>query len=122
MQTKDRQRLQAYKRRVRLAAAKEWRKRNNQLPVAHEIALEIIYFFEGVAPDVDNIVKPIQDALIGLIYLDDQQVTDGVQRKRNIDMPLRVRYMSMALARRFAVGEDFVYVKVTKKRDLTRFQ
>ncbi len=122
LQTKDRQKLQAYKRRVRRAALKEWRKRRNRAPAAHSVAIEIIYFYEGIAPDVDNIVKPIQDALIGIAYVDDQQVTDGVQRKRHIDRPLRVRYMPMAMARRFVIGEDFVYVKMTRKRDLTRFE
>ncbi|MCY7322951.1 MAG: RusA family crossover junction endodeoxyribonuclease [Phormidesmis sp. CAN_BIN36] len=29
-----------------------------------------------MALDVDNIVKPIQDAIIGLAYVDDDQVTD----------------------------------------------
>jgi Holliday junction resolvase RusA-like endonuclease len=34
-----------------------------------------VYIYEGTAADVDNIIKPIQDALKGLAYEDDEQVT-----------------------------------------------
>ena len=88
--------------------------------MTHAVAIEIIYFFDGPPPDVDNIVKPIQDALIGLVYRDDSQVTDAVGRKRDINRPFRVRRMSAVLARGFVIGEDFLYVKITRKRDLTR--
>ncbi|WP_253274351.1 hypothetical protein [Myxosarcina sp. GI1] len=30
--------------------------------------LQVTYFYDSVAMDVDNIVKPIQDAIIGLAY------------------------------------------------------
>ena len=33
--------------------------------------------------DVDNIPKPILDALSGLVYADDRQITDLVCRKRD---------------------------------------
>jgi hypothetical protein len=33
--------------------------------------LQITYFYDSVLINVDNIVKPIQDALIGLVYVDD---------------------------------------------------
>ena len=36
-------------------------------------------------------VKPIQDALIGLVYEDDRLITDTVVRKTSIDAPIRVR-------------------------------
>jgi Holliday junction resolvase RusA-like endonuclease len=35
--------------------------------------------------DIDNIPKPISDALQGLVYLDDEQVTDVLCRKRNLN-------------------------------------
>ena len=40
--------------------------------------------------DIDNLPKPISDALKGLVYLDDEQVTDIVCRKRNLNRELRV--------------------------------
>jgi Holliday junction resolvase RusA-like endonuclease len=55
------------------------------LPTTNSVAIEIINFYEGRAPDADNIAKPIQDALNGLIYADDAQVIDVSSRKRNIN-------------------------------------
>ena len=40
---------------------------------------------ESVRIDNDNMVKPIQDALIGLIYPDDRWITDTIVRKTSID-------------------------------------
>lgn len=56
---------------------------------AHTVAIErvmlqITYFYSDDKLDVDNIVKPIQDALNGLAYVDDGQITDLIVRKRNL--------------------------------------
>lgn len=40
--------------------------------------------------DIDNLPKPILDALKGLVYLDDEQVTDIVCHKRDLNRALRV--------------------------------
>lgn len=90
------------------------------LPVTHEVSVEVIYFYDTTSPDVDNMVKPIQDALLGLIYEDDRQVVHASGRKRNINKPLRIRGISAVMARGFVSGDDFVYVKVTREKDLTR--
>ena len=120
LQARNRQRLQAWKRFVRKVAAIQWRKLGRFAPVTHGVAIEIIYFFDTTAPDVDNIIKPIQDALVGLVYVDDRQVTDAISRKRNINSSFRVRGMSRYIADGFVKGDDFVYVKVTRQRNLTR--
>lgn len=51
----------------------------------------ITYFFTNNAPDVDNVPKPILDALKELVYADDSQVSDLFSRKRNIYHVLRVQ-------------------------------
>jgi Holliday junction resolvase RusA-like endonuclease len=38
-----------------------------------------IYLYDEVVLDADNIIKPIQDALIGLAFLDDALVTDIIK-------------------------------------------
>jgi crossover junction endodeoxyribonuclease RusA len=43
--------------------------------------------------DIDNLPKPILDALKGLVYLDDTQITDVVCRKRNLHSDLRVEIL-----------------------------
>jgi crossover junction endodeoxyribonuclease RusA len=51
--------------------------------------LTIIYFYDAVEVDVDNILKPILDALKGLLY-DDNQIVDILCRKRNLNSNLRI--------------------------------
>ena len=43
----------------------------------------VTYFFDDTPFDVDNIPKPILDALKGLVFRDDSQVYDLLCRKRN---------------------------------------
>ena len=73
--------------------------------------LKITYFYDGVSADVDNIVKPIQDALVGLIYADDDQVTDVLCRKRNLNGNFTIP-LSPVLAEGFTRGNEFLYVKI----------
>ena len=68
--------------------------------------LTVVYYHErpAVRMDNDNLVKPIQDALIGLVYVDDRQITDTRVRKTSIDGAFRVRHMSAVLAEGFVRG------------------
>ena len=47
-------------------------------PFVGEVMVVITYYFKGGALDVDNMPKPILDALNGLVYADDRQITDLV--------------------------------------------
>jgi hypothetical protein len=58
-----------------------------------------------------HIVKPILDAIVGLAYLDDDQVTDLLSRKRILD-GVRVGQVSDVLAEGFGRGRDFLHVLV----------
>ena len=61
------------------AARQEW---GVEAPVTHPIMVTITYFFDDIPVDVDNIPKPILDALKGLAFRDDSQVYDLLCRKR----------------------------------------
>ena len=61
---------------------------------------------------MDNLKKPVQDALQGIAYYNDRQVTDSEGRRRNINDPFRVRYISAALALAFSNGRPFVHIEV----------
>jgi len=80
------------------------------------LKISVTYFHEQVAIrlDNDNMVKPIQDALIGLIYADDRLVTDTVVRKTRIDGSFRVRWISLAVLEAFAKGEEFLHVVIDR--------
>lgn len=79
--------------------------------------LTITNFYESISMDVDNIPKPILDALRGLVYLDDEQVTDVLCRKRDLNSSLRIENPSSVLAEGFSRGHEFLYVVVEEAPD-----
>lgn len=78
----------AWQEEVRNAARQRWR---GTAPTDGLVALTITYFFDAGSPDVDNIPKPILDALKGLVYADDDQVIDLACRKRDLREDVVVR-------------------------------
>ncbi len=79
--------------------------------------LTITYFYDSVSVDVDNVIKPIQDALRGLVYDDDIQVTDVLSRRRNLAGDFRVESLSSVLAEGFSRGNEFLHVVVERAPD-----
>ena len=46
-------------------------------PISNEaLRFTLVYLCEEDPPDINNIVKPVQDALIGLVYSDDSLIVD----------------------------------------------
>lgn len=111
-QTRYAKRLQAWKQTVRMAALHRWPK--DIPPLKNRLKLTVCYYHDGVSVtiDNDNMVKPIQDALIGLVYEDDRQLTDIQVRKTDINGKFYVRGMSPILAEGFINTEEFVFVRV----------
>lgn len=87
------------------------------LPVTEQVMITITYFYEEVFLDVDNIPKLILDAMKDLVYVDDNQVTDLVCRKRNLNGDLRIESPSSVLAEGFGRGNEFLYVVVEDAPD-----
>ncbi len=76
--------------------------------------LRIDYFYDGTTDlDVDNIIKPIQDALEGIVYADDETVVDVCSRKINLQqLPLfevAPPILGAALTR---PRGDFVFIRI----------
>jgi len=111
-QTKNRQRLNAWKNRVLVAAKKVVN--NGSEPITEEVTFKITYYYDNYSPDVDNIIKPIQDALAGLIYVDDAQVVETSSRKRNINGAYKIRGASPTIIEGFLRGVDFLHIKVER--------
>jgi crossover junction endodeoxyribonuclease RusA len=114
-QARRRERLRAWKVTVREEAEKYWS--SERKVGVGAIMLQITYFYDSVAMDVDNIVKPIQDALIGLTYIDDTQVTDVLVRKRDLSGNFRIEDMTPILAEGFARGNEFLHIVVINNPD-----
>ncbi len=115
LQTKRRSRLQAWKATVRQEAERYWT--IGSPPTAELVTIAITYYFEGASLDVDNMIKPIQDALNGLVYADDKQVSDAVGRKRDLDGSFRIKGMSPVLAEGFCRGNEFLHIRVEEAPD-----
>ena len=74
--------------------------------------VSITYFFEGGSLDVDDIPKPILDALKGLVYRDDSQVTDLLCRKRDLNGDLRIQNPASVLLGTLGQSEQFLHITV----------
>jgi len=109
-QAKDPRRLLAWKRRVRAAARARWHK--GLKPVSQRLRLVVCYYHDRVTIrlDNDNLVKPIQDALNGLVFIDDRQITDTQLRKTCLDGAFRVRGVAPMLALAFQAGVEFLHI------------
>lgn len=114
-QTGNRRLLRAWRARVTTAAARDW----TAFPLAINLRVTVSYYHAGraVPLDEDNMLKPIQDALNGLIFVDDAQVTDARVRKSPIDDPIHARFASRVLLDAFACGEPFVHVIIESAPD-----
>lgn len=114
-QTKDKERLKAWHSSIRSAATQGW---ESEGPVEDLVRMKLTYYFdaphgkEDSVPDSDNIVKPIREALIGVVYHYDYQVTDVISRRRNLNSSFRIKGISPILAKGFTGGVEFVHVKI----------
>lgn len=107
-QTRRRSRLREWKQELHRTASRSW---DADQPVEGPVAVTITYFFDGVSGDIDNIPKPILDALKGMVYADDRQVFDLVCRKRDLT-DLQVREPSQDLYEYIANTKQFLHISV----------
>lgn len=110
-QARRREKVRQWRAYVRQEAEKYWSTENKVF--TNDVIVEIRYFYEDVALDIDNIIKPILDAIIGLVYLDDDQITDIIVRKRNLFANFKTNNTSSVLAEGFKREKEFLYVAVT---------
>ncbi len=73
----------------------------------------ITYFYLDKELDVDNVPKPIIDALKGLVFEDDNQVTDLLCRKRDLRHNFIMLGHSPLLEQSLNRGRQFLSVIVT---------
>ena len=82
--------------------------------LTERVAVTIYYFPEGeMIGDVDNIVKPILDALAKFIYIDDRQVERVVVQKFEPDNIFTFSNPSETLVAALATEGSVVYIRVT---------
>ena len=114
-QTRRQGRLREWRRDVRNEAAKHWP--TGEHCVGGPIMVSITYFYTGRSIDLDNVPKPIIDALKEFVFDDDDQVTDLICRKRRLaNKPIAGRW-SVILNEGLNRGSNFVHVIISEAPD-----
>jgi crossover junction endodeoxyribonuclease RusA len=109
-QTRRRERLREWKEFVRQEATRYWT--STHVPANGPVCITLVYLYDEAALDVDNFIKPIQDALVGLAFSDDSVITDVVIRRRQLRGTFDLSRASSVLIEGFEYGDEFVYVHV----------
>ncbi|MGL4552971.1 MAG: RusA family crossover junction endodeoxyribonuclease, partial [Gemmataceae bacterium] len=83
-------------------------------PLAIELKAIIINFFGGNEPtvDVDNLSKPILDAMQGIVYDDDRQIVQAELIHSRIGAPYPVVGVRPVIVTALQAGSQFVYVRI----------
>lgn len=82
VQTRNRSRMDNYKKDIRRAAVARWPGNSSSLLVP--VSVTLTYFYTNDLLDVDNVIKPVLDQLKGTVYADDKQVVSVTSRKISI--------------------------------------
>lgn len=110
LQTNNRALLQSWKAKVRRTAIAHLP--INTIPTGDRVQVEIVYYYKSTPLDIDNIAKPILDALNLLVYIDDRQITDLTIRKRPLYPHPDPKKFAPILMLAFTQNEPFIFVEI----------
>lgn len=86
------------------------------VPVADPVRVTIVYFYVTTDVDLDNILKPIVDALNQVVYVDDSQVANIMAAKRDQSSTFILEGASPVIIEQLTAAaiepRDFIYVAV----------
>jgi len=85
------------------------------------IRFTIVYLCDDSPADIDNIIKPIQDALVGLVYEDDSLVSDVDCHRRFLQEPIDLAALPDLLQIGVVGGTECVYVRVSDAHSLEEY-
>ncbi|GJI96467.1 hypothetical protein RugamoR57_31850 [Duganella caerulea] len=87
--------------------------------VNYPLKFTMVYLSDDPAPgDINNFVKPVQDALRALIYADDSMILDVSAHMRLLSEPNSISGLPGVLARAIIDGEACVYVAISDSPEL----
>jgi crossover junction endodeoxyribonuclease RusA len=119
LQAKSRANLQAWKTFVRSEAAEAW---EGVAPIENTaLRFTLVYLCNDSPADTDNIIKPIQDALVGLIFKDDNLISDVDSHRRFMTEEIDIINLPPLLLKGIACGYECVYVKVSLAQSLETY-
>ena len=117
LQTRQRSKLQNWQAFVRAEALKIW----VETPYSGNVHLTLVYLYDADPVDTDNIIKPIQDALIRLVYEDNSLVTDVESHRRSLSDTFDVALCPLLLVRGIISGIECVYVRINAAKALESY-
>lgn len=120
LQTRRRKKLQDWKDFVGKEAQKAW---NINIPPVSSppLRLSIVYLCDACPPDTDNIIKPIQDALVELVFKDDSLISDVDSHRRYLSDSIDITNLPPLLQAGVARGCECVYVRISDAEDLESY-
>jgi crossover junction endodeoxyribonuclease RusA len=109
----------ANKEFVHAEAAKLW----SAPPLQNDtfVHLTLVHICGDISIDTDNIIKPVQDALIGLVYFDDNVVKDVECHQRPIDDNFDIEKLPSLLRDEIVSSRECVYVKISLSKPLEEY-
>lgn len=105
-------RYQKWIRTVRAAAHLQW-PIGKKPTDSQDVIVSITNYYTLAPPDVDNIIKPILDALHPIVYWDDRQVRKVTSQKRDLSSPARISDPSAMLATALDDYTELLHIIVT---------
>ena len=109
-QTRRRSRYNQWIQDVQSYARQQWPL--GEEPFNRSVKVTITYYHENRRVDVDNLAKPILDALEGVAYEDDSQVTDLLCQKRNLASEFTITISSGVLLNALLIGGGFLHIQI----------
>lgn len=117
-QSKDAAKRQRWKEFVTTQARAAW---GAQVPLSISCQLTLVYFCGERPADIDNIIKPIQDALSGVVYIDDAYVTDVDSHRRPLTDTFDLARLPSILLPVIVEGRECVYVRVSDSQAIESY-
>ncbi len=106
---------QAWKAFVHAQANNQWT--GNPISTG-SLRFTMVYLCEEDPADINNLIKPVQDALIGLIYTDDNLVVDVQGHLRMVNDLIDLTDLSPMLQSALLLGTACVYVRIDLSKEL----
>ncbi|MGD1902627.1 MAG: RusA family crossover junction endodeoxyribonuclease [Geitlerinemataceae cyanobacterium] len=111
----SRRNKRAWQDYIREEARQSW----TQAPIADRaLRFTVVYLCNGTPGDINNIIKPIQDALNGLVYVDDGLVRDVNGHMRLLSEPIDVASLPEILRNAVLERLECVYIRVEESSEL----
>jgi len=115
-QTKDASQRRAWRAYIYGRARLAWPARPL---VNYPLKFTMVYLSKAEWPgDINNFVKPVQDALCALIYADDSMIRDVSAHVRAVDVNHNMDGLPAKLAEAIASGSTCVYVAISDSSEL----